>query len=660
MKIDFLVQNAFAADGTTRAVLNLAGALADTHEVRVVSVFRWLDRPALAPAPGVRAVSLLDLREGRRPDKQDIRRLTPSRVIPRTQAMSWRYSLLTDDKVEEYLGETQAQVVVGTSLELAAYVSRWGRPRALRLGQLHLLSTVLSPQEQSRAWAGLGRLDALIVPSAAEATAVTEAGLPGGIAVYAHPDCVPEPRVRPADGRSRVVMAAGRLVPEKRFDLLVQAFAQVCAAHPDWQLRIFGTGPEYGALRALVADLDLYNHVFLMMEEPRLEAQWAASAVAAGTSDRESFGLALAEAMRCGLPVVSTACPGGPPEIVRHETNGLLTPVGDVDAFAAALLRLVEDEEARVTMGSQALQDSGRYGPEEAAGRFEKVIRMSRRARRESRPAAEVTVGCVVEPDGLIGLRLAGVKEGREGLHLVLHRRKAGRGERPVRLPLLPAGHLGAHLYSAVVPAGPEVLTEGRWDVHLDTGEGRPAKVRPGSIDLRGFGPVATGPEGTVVQLPYASESGHLVLRTWTRERHAEATEVWISEGTIHLRGVLYGSDFGEAEPLLLMRRRGVEGHSFWLSGSSSGAADFSFALPASDLAEQLVGRHELWDLWVGRRYDPVVARLGRFLTDVVDVKSVFAYPNTVVTSDDGPAVLVKPYYTAGTELSVRVSERAE
>ncbi|MFF5512242.1 hypothetical protein ACFY4Q_29220 [[Kitasatospora] papulosa] len=67
-----------------------------------------------------------------------------------------------------------------------------------------------------------------------------------------------------------------------------------------------------------------------------------------------------------------------------------------------------------------------------------------------------------------------------------------------------------------------------------------------------------------------------------------------------------------------------------------------------------------LWDLRVGRRYDPVVARLGRFLTDVVDVKAVFAYPSTVVQAGDGPAVLVKPYYTAGTELSVRVSEKAE
>lgn len=53
-----------------------------------------------------------------------------------------------------------------------------------------------------------------------------------------------------------------------------------------------------------------------------------------------------------------------------------------------------------------------------------------------------------------------------------------------------------------------------------------------------------------------------------------------------------------------------------------------------------------LWDLRVGKRYDPVVARLGRFLTDVVDVKAVFAYPSTVVQAGDGPAVLVKPYYT--------------
>ncbi|MGW1088201.1 glycosyltransferase [Streptomyces sp. NPDC002596] len=660
MKIEFLIQNAYAADGSTRAVLNLAGALADTHEVRIVSVFRWLDRPAIAPAHGVKVVSLLDLREGRRPDKQDIRRLTPSRIIPRTQEMSWRYSQLTDDKVEEYLSATQAQVVVGTSLELAAYVARWGRPRALRLGQLHQLSTVLSPQEQSRAWAGLGRLDAVVVPSADEAEAVTRAGLPGDIAVYAHPDCVPDPRVRPADGRSRVVMAAGRLVPEKRFDLLIQAFAQVAGVRPDWQLRIFGTGPEYGQLRALIAELDMYNHVFLMMEEPRLEAQWAAAAIAAGTSERESFGLALAEAMRCGLPVVSTACPGGPQEIVRHEVNGLLTPVDDSGAFAAALLRLIDDEPGRLALGRQAREDARAYGPEVSAGRFENVIRMARRTRREGRPAAEVTVSCAVAQSGLINLRLEGVREGRNDLELVLRKRKAARNERPVRLPLLPAEGLFPHLYEALVPSDPGVLAEGRWDVHLDTGDGKPTKVRPGTLDLRGFGPVATGPAYTVVQLPYATESGHLALRTWTRDRHAEATEVWVDGGVMHLRGLLYGSDFGSAEPLLLMRRRGVEESGFWLPGVSSGGADFAFSLPASDLAEQLVSRHELWDLWVGLRHDPVVARLGRFLTDVVDVKSVFGYPTMVVPTGDGQPVMVKPYYTAGTELSVRVSEKAD
>ncbi|MFF4095230.1 glycosyltransferase [Streptomyces sp. NPDC001834] len=660
MKIEFLVQNAYAADGTTRAVINLADALADTHDVRIVSVFRWLDRPAVAPARGVRVVPLLDLREGRRPDKQDERRLTPSRVVPRTQEMSWRYSLLTDDKVEEHLRASQAQVVVATSLELAAYVSRWGRPRALRLGQLHQLSTVLPQAEQSRAWAGFGRLDAVVVPSAEEAEAITRAGLPGGIAIHSHPDCVPDPRVRPADGRSRIVMAAGRLVPEKRFDLLVQAFAQVVAVRPDWQLRIYGTGPEYGRLRSLVAELELYNHVFLMMEEPRLEARWAAAAIAAGTSDRESFGLALAEAMRCGLPVVTTACPGGPREIVRHEVNGLLVPVDDADAFAAALLRLIDDEPERLALGRRAREDSRAYGPEESAERFERVIRTARRVRRESRPAAEVAVSCEVTRNGLVNLCLEGVRDGRDDLELVLRRRKAARGEQPVRLPLLPAGGPLPHRYEALIPPDPETLPEGRWDVHLDTGDGRPAKVRPGALDLRGLGPVATGPAYTAVHLPYASESGHLVLRTWTRERHAEATEVWGHEGVLHVRGLLYGSDFGGAEPLLLMRRRGVGEAGFWLPGVSSGGADFCFSLPASDLAEHLVSRHELWDLWVGRRHDPVVARLGRFLTDVVDVKGVFAYPTTVVPTDEGQPVMVKPYFTAGTELSVRVSEKAE
>lgn len=100
-----------------------------------------------------------------------------------------------------------------------------------------------------------------------------------------------------------------------------------------------------------------------------LEPEWAKGSIAASTSDRESFGMTIVEAMRCGLPVVSTDCPVGPREIIADEVDGRLVRPGDTDAIAAALLELVADEELRRRMGAAALKNSARFDPAYVAER---------------------------------------------------------------------------------------------------------------------------------------------------------------------------------------------------------------------------------------------------------------------------------------------------
>ena len=147
------------------------------------------------------------------------------------------------------------------------------------------------------------------------------------------PNSVPEPGVEPADGTGKWVVAAGRLAPVKRYDLLITAFAKVGAARPDWRLRIYGGGDASATkLRALIDELGLYNHVFLMGPANPIEPEWAKGSIAAVTSSLESFGMTIVEAMRCGLPVVATDCPHGPGEIIDNGVDGRLVPVGDADA----------------------------------------------------------------------------------------------------------------------------------------------------------------------------------------------------------------------------------------------------------------------------------------------------------------------------------------
>ncbi|NED93547.1 glycosyltransferase family 4 protein, partial [Streptomyces sp. SID11233] len=89
----------------------------------------------------------------------------------------------------------------------------------------------------------------------------------------------------------------------------------------------YGTGKQETKLRRLVHELGLYNHVFLMGPAHPIEAEWVKGSVAAVTSSLESFGMTIVEAMRCGLPVVSSDAPHGPGEIIDDGVNGRLVPV---------------------------------------------------------------------------------------------------------------------------------------------------------------------------------------------------------------------------------------------------------------------------------------------------------------------------------------------
>lgn len=94
-----------------------------------------------------------------------------------------------------------------------------------------------------------------------------------------------------------------------------------------------------------------------------IETAFARAAIVASASDAESFGMTIVEAMRCGVPVVATDCPLGPAEIIEDGVDGLLVPMNDEHALAAALLDLIADPANRRRMGEAALASARRFDP---------------------------------------------------------------------------------------------------------------------------------------------------------------------------------------------------------------------------------------------------------------------------------------------------------
>ncbi|WP_216590596.1 glycosyltransferase family 4 protein [Streptomyces brasiliscabiei] len=373
MKIVFLLHNAYAIGGTVRTTLNLAAALADHHDVEIVSMARHLDEPRFAVDPRVTLVPLVDIRPYS-PDLRDPAQLRPAEDFPAEDRRHRQYSRLTDLRVRAHLARSDADVVIGTRPGINVYVSRFAPRRALRIAQEHLRHDAHSKQLRKVLARHYRTLDAVVTTTAADAAVYRARMKLPGVRVMSVPNIVPPARVAPSEGTAPVIAAAGRLSRGKRFDLLLEAFAKVAAKEPEWQLRIYGGGKQHDRLETLIQDLRLTDRAHLMGPHTPIEEEFARASIVVSASEAESFGMTLVEAMRCGVPVVSTDCPLGPAEIITDGTDGRLVPVDDPDALAEAVLDLTADPALRRAMGRAALESARRYDPAPIIARYEHLF----------------------------------------------------------------------------------------------------------------------------------------------------------------------------------------------------------------------------------------------------------------------------------------------
>ncbi len=188
------------------------------------------------------------------------------------------------------------------------------------------------------------------------------------VRVIPPPFTLPLPRLEPIlmpdtviKRERRVLLAVGRLSEEKGFDDLIEAFSQIVADAPEWDLAIVGEGGERETLEKLVAEKGLKDRVFLPGRAGNVSDWYERADLFVLSSRFEGFAMALVEAMACGLAVVSYDCDCGPRDIIRHGENGLLVEaVGDAEMLAAALksLMLSDVERKRLAVGATAIRET--------------------------------------------------------------------------------------------------------------------------------------------------------------------------------------------------------------------------------------------------------------------------------------------------------------
>ena len=173
---------------------------------------------------------------------------------------------------------------------------------------------------------------------------------------------------------SRLVVTVGRISYQKNHESLLRAWAKVARRYPDWKLAIYGSGELSSQLQRQITDMGLQDSVSAPGSVSDPLRRMAEGSIFALTSRFEGFALVIIEAAAVGLPIVSYTCPCGPREAINDGTDGLLVPFGNEDAFADALLRLIENPDLRAEMGNNAKLMALRYSPENIAARWMQIF----------------------------------------------------------------------------------------------------------------------------------------------------------------------------------------------------------------------------------------------------------------------------------------------
>jgi glycosyltransferase involved in cell wall biosynthesis len=219
---------------------------------------------------------------------------------------------------------------------------------------------------RSRLWR---RLRGCLYPQVAAVVSLTEADAPKFRAINPRTHVIYNASALRADAPPLPdmprVLAVGRHVAQKGFDLLIEAWPKVASELPEARLRIVGDGALRAEAEKLARARGVAGSVEFALPIAQIECEYREAAVFVLPSRYEGMPLALLEAQAMGLPCVAFDCPTGPAEILTSET-GILVPLGDTATLAQALLRLLRDRALRERMALAAIERSRRVFSESA------------------------------------------------------------------------------------------------------------------------------------------------------------------------------------------------------------------------------------------------------------------------------------------------------
>lgn len=367
-KIYILLFDIYGVGGTVRTIVNTANFLAKQgYDVEIVSVFRYQKDMFFPLNPNVK-VSVLNsrLKSAVKNRNLAIRLLDRSNSIfihPDDEAYKF-FSLVTDIKLIKWIKSIRNSVIITTRPSFNILAAKYAHPSNILIGQEHLNFSIYPDKLKKAILKYYPKLDYLLTLTDKDTIRYKQLFNNKNVQVRKIPNSLPPLKKVKSSLNEKIIISAGRLVPQKGYDLLIQAFTLIKDKHPDWIIKIFGKGRDKSFLEELIHETETYNNIFILPPTPNIEEEFARSSIFALSSRYEGFGMVLVEAMAVGLPIVSFDCPEGPGEIITNNEDGFLVEEGNIEEFANKLDILMSNQELRIKMGNAALKNVERFSIE--------------------------------------------------------------------------------------------------------------------------------------------------------------------------------------------------------------------------------------------------------------------------------------------------------
>ncbi|WP_341357133.1 glycosyltransferase [Rossellomorea sp. y25] len=180
----------------------------------------------------------------------------------------------------------------------------------------------------------------------------------------------------PYNNNSKKILYVGRLSYEKGADLLVESFGKALDLINDdeWQLDIYGSGPEMDNIQKQISQQNLNTRINLKGYNRNIYSTYKEYSFLVVPSRFESFGLIMLEALKVGIPVIAFDCNYGPRSIIRDKENGLLVPQNDINEFSKAISKLILNKDLRISLSNNTNTYLDKYNYRNVISEWETLL----------------------------------------------------------------------------------------------------------------------------------------------------------------------------------------------------------------------------------------------------------------------------------------------